>query len=257
MTARVAGSLSVVLLVLLAGCSGIVADVETESHGPNETEQVHDLPLDGETVLDTHESTVNDAGSFTYDLNTTVWNDSNGDIIQFRETEVRADLDSGEFFGTDQQMYRPYSETYLDGEGNAYQRKRNRTTVQHAAIDPSQVNVTSFARPPLRRYIDGLALEHQGTDTVDNVTVDTYRATTTEQVDPSEHGLAVISPDRLDSVNVTVQIDREGVVRTFDYRVVGENAQGDALRFHIRLGYSDVGSTNVTEPGWLENVSEE
>ncbi|MFB6179757.1 MAG: hypothetical protein ABEI77_08545 [Halorientalis sp.] len=263
MSRRSIAVLVLVSLVALSGCAGLLGPDVSPTPGPNTTATPqtptgtgHQLPLNGTAVLDAHQSALEHAGSFRYQVNATKrFHNTTIPPISTNKT-VRRNDSSGATWSVVLNSLGPSRETYLDGDGNAYQvRQRNASHIVYGTTGTNAINFSTLYRPPIGRYLAGLNFSYQGTTTIDGHTVDTYTVHNMSQVDRSNHGLEEISTANLDSLDVTLRIDRDGLVRSFEYRAVGSNRQGDTVGFSLSLRYTDVGSTTVPRPTWVDRAA--
>lgn len=259
MNRRTVALLALTAVVALGGCAGLLGSesTTTPTNTTNGTaaDAVHKLPLNSTAVLNTHERAVADAGSFQYQANATkrIGGLTTGPI--YTNKTFQHDSRSGESWELVLSRLSPSRETYLDGQGNAYQaRQTNGSEVGYGTVGTDAVNHSQYQRPPIGPYLAGLEFTAAGTSTVDGTTVDTYTVSNMSQVNRTAHGLEEISTDNLDTIDVTIQIDRDGVVRSFDYAATGSTTRGDEIEFQISLAYTDIGSTDVREPAWLPEV---
>lgn len=258
MNRRTAALLALAALTALSGCAGFLGgdSVEPPTNNTTETEPpVHELPLNSSAVLDSHTSALTDAGSFTYHQNTTARLTGNGNgVVNYKNVTAPTNLTSDRIFSHVRVAAQPHRDTFVDGNGTVYQRLWSARDTAYVVEDGATANTSHYVGPPLQGYLTGLNFSAAGTSTVDGVTVDTYTVSDPSQVDPGAHDPQVFPARNLDSISVTVAIDRDGVVRSFDYHATGTNANGDKLGYHLSLGYTDVGTTTVAEPGWLSEA---
>ena len=246
--------LAVVALATLSGCAGFLGSEPPRAGtgSPASADApVHEVPLDETAVLDAHEAALNNVSTFQYRSNASKrLYDSGIPPITTNKT-VRLNRTTGETFVDVRNRLSPSRQVYLDGSGTAYMaRQVNATEVEYGTVDPDAVDTSTYHRPPIDPYLAGLTFTHDGTDTVDGATVDVYTVSNTSQLNRSAHGLEEISPSNLDRIEVTLAVDRDGLIRSFDYAAEGSNSQGDRLGFFLSLRYSGVGSTTVERPAW-------
>jgi len=261
MNRRTAALLLLAGLTALSGCAGFLGADSTETPTNNTTAgtgadaPVHDLPLDSSSVIDAHDAALTEAGSFTYQQNATVrltGNDSR--IVNYKNVTAPTNLTTDRIFSHERIALQPRRDTYVDGNGTMYQRLWSSQDTAYRVRGGATANATTYLEPPLQGHLTGLNFSAAGTSTVDGVTVDTYTVTDLEQVNRTTHDPQVFPAQNLDTISVTVAIDRQGVVRSFEYQATGTNANGDSLGYHLSLGYTDVGSTTVAEPAWLSEA---
>ncbi|MFD1588949.1 hypothetical protein ACFR9U_18375 [Halorientalis brevis] len=259
MNRRTVALLVLAALTALSGCAGFLGADSTETPTTNATAgsetPVHDLPLNSSTVLDANSAALTDAGSFTYHQNATVRLTGNeSGIVNYKNVTGPTNLTTDRIFTHERIALQPRRDTYVDGNGTMYQRLWSSQDTAYRVKGGATANATPYLEPPLRGHLSGLNFSAAGTSSVDGVTVDTYTVTDLSQVDRQTHDTKVFPAQNLGSISVTVAIDRRGIVRSFDYHATGTNANGDALSYHLSLGYTDVGSTTVAEPEWLSEA---
>jgi len=254
MKRRALALLAVTVLVALAGCNGLLGGNQTATPDNNSTSgaAVHDLPLSGEDVLSTHASALNETGSFVYHQNTSArLADGEGRFVNFKNVTAPTNVSADRIFSQEQVALQPSRETYSDGEGTVYQRQENATTTAYAQFDEEAANTSIYVRPPLDGYFGGLNFTKADTTTIDGATADVYTVTDTSQLTPEEHEIGGFNSSNYESINVTIAIDRDGIIRVFEYHTVSSNDQRSDLRFDLSIRYTGIGTTDVPEPDWL------
>lgn len=246
MTRRTVALLALTVMIGLSGCSGLFGGQGT----PTPSQPVHDAPLDGQRVLEMHDSALTAAGSFRYQRNETARLHTERSLMTSHNQTVQANLTADTLRSRADVSLQPERDTYATG-GTVYQRQATAAGVEYVR---SEVNATTYTRAAIDGYFAGLEFSKAGTSTVDGVTVDRYTVTKPSQIEPSAHNTALVSADNITSISATVDIDRQGVIRAFDYRVTGRNAVGDRVTHSLSVRYTDVGSTTVPEPDWLPDA---
>ncbi len=257
MNRRTVSVLLLVALATLSGCAGLFGGEpsQTPTNGTNTSEPVHELPLDGSGVIDAHTAALDDAETFTYRQNATARQLGNrSGIINYKNVTAQTNLAEGSLRSEQELAFQPSRAAYVDGQGNAYIRQSAGDNASYQRFDGDEADTTTYRDPGIAGYLDGLNFSDAGTETVDGVTVDRYEVTDPSQVNASAHDPEILTAEGIETISVTVAVDRDGVVRSFEYHVTGENANGDPLGYHLSLQYSDVGSTTVSEPAWLSEA---
>jgi hypothetical protein len=257
MNRRTVSVLLLVALASLSGCAGLFGGetTQTPTNDTNATGPVHELPLNGSAVVDTHAAALDDAESFTYQQNATARQLGNrSGIINYKNVTAQTNLAEGSLRSEQELAFQPPRAAYVDGQGNAYTQQSTGANASYQRFDGDEADTTTYLDPGIGGYLDGLNFSDAGTETVDGVTVDKYEVTDPSQVNASAHDPEILTAESIETISVTVAIDRDGVVRSFEYHVTGQNENGDPLGYHLSLQYSDVGSTTVPEPDWLSEA---
>lgn len=254
MNRRTVATLTLVALAAIAGCNGLADDpgtadeaVTTQSVGGT----VADPAANGSAVLADHRAALAEGGSFRYAQNATVRQRDGSGTLQLTNVTAAVALEEGRLLARQNVTLQGPAVVYADGEGHAYERVPTAEGPQYREPASRSADTGFYARPPLERYLDGLEYSRTGTEPVDGVTVYTYEATNLSQLTPEDHGLTVVPPENVTSIDSRIRIDETGLVRAFEYRIVGTNYRGDELVYDLSLSYSDVGATTVTAPEWL------
>lgn len=260
MDRRTVVSVGLVLLLALAGCNGILDGSDQPGTSTPATTTATQAasgphpPLDGTAVLDSHRAALEDATSFRYVQNATVHQRDPPGLLQVTNVSAAVDLGEGTVLASQTVSLQGSTTIYVDGTGDAVERRSTDEGTSYRTADGTAADPEFYATPPLDRYLDGLNFTEAGTTTVDGVTVTTYEATELSRLSPDEHGLTVIPPENVETVDSRIRIDETGLVRSFEYRVTGTNENGDPLAYQLSLSFDDVGSTAVSAPPWLSEA---
>lgn len=241
LTARV-----VVALVALALGSAVTAAVAWPA-------PVYPAPLeDGSAIVDTHAERLETAGSFTYRDTTGI--SVNGTLEVNRTTVARFDTVAGAGLVRRFDSAGEYA-VYGDGQGSSFERRASpdgSVSYGHPLAGAAQVN--RYRKPGIAPLLGDVEYTYVGTARVDGVRVHEYAATTPEQV-AGAVGLDSTAPAVETTVDLRVFVSDAGIVRRMTILVVQRD--GERTRtLNSTLAYTDVGETDVTEPGWVETARE-
>lgn len=271
--ARAAPAVAVAVLALTAGCGGFLGDATPDrprydvppvtTTADTATDESPPGPM-GERVpssgyrppgdaalpeeLSAHERQVRSAGNVTVRWTETV---TSGGTTRRRLFTYRVDFDrdrvrirlveTGETNRT---------ATVYVTEGTTYRRTvRGDGTPQYGTREDGETPGTVSVRTVQELLVNrGLVadLTPNGTATVDGETVRRYTAHTL----PAETRRNFQSVTRFE---LTVLVDDDGVVRTFEYAIRARTAADERYVEYSRLTVSDVGTTTVTPPAWVGN----
>lgn len=252
---RPAAVVLLALLALTAGCNGLGGDAtkttaETPTHTQTPTpEPIYDPPLSGETVMEPHQNALETAETFRYDQRAVLYDRDRPGDRQFTILTADVSLSENRVF-LDQNVSLVGDSQVYGKDGSGYQRLERPDGVQYRTASEEDLNTSFYARPPIDGYLDGLDYVYAGTSTENGTTVHTYRVTNTSQVTGPTSNFRVVPPANMSEVRSTVRISERGIVRSFEYHVVGQS--GDlTVVFDIRIEYTGIGSTTVEEPAWL------
>jgi len=251
----------VVLLVVLAGCAGggDVApgaeggDAAGGSDGGDDSAEAFELG-DPERIL-------RDAGSFTVTWSYTGV-DASGVESELTQ-EFLADLDAERSYTrtltvTDGQAAAGGVEQFV-ADGVTYSRFGSGEDAFVTSQEGStEVLGTAIALSQARAYGADEGLEFAGSETFDGVTVDRYELSATDEALIRAGSIA--AQDEPGTLEVTdfeyvVLIDEDGLPRYESWTFSGRMDDGSELRGSWEFSLTDVGSTTVDDPDWLDEVS--
>lgn len=233
------GVVALVVVAALAGCLGAGAPYEG-SPPPEQIEQRHVDALRG-------------AGSFTYRARL----DANASVAQF-STNVTAAVQYDPASRLVEVNTSQASESrYVPPEGPAYGRVVAGDSVTYRRLDAASIqNVSRYERPPLSNLTRAYDFERAGTATVDGEKTWVYRANATT-LNESAVGPVGEAASQLENVHTTIRlyVRSDGLVKRLQYRV-DATVMGRDLSLTYRVTYTDVGSTAVTAPDWLDEAKD-
>ncbi len=260
--ARPATALCCIALVLLAGCSGVPGF----GGGSGDAYTAPGEPLNASALQADHTENLREAGSFTVTIN---GSSAFGNDSTEQGTVVRADLENnrtlqqadiaqsmgGQATGGTQTLYVE--------DGTAYVRlafgSDNGTQTQYQVVNLSgQASQQSPSRQflTLNQYvsiIDGGNWTQQGTESFEGTTVTRYTVNGTDAFDASSLAAAGAPAPNVTDFEATMLVTADGTIRklAFTFEAV---AQGQPITVTNDLVVSDVGSTTVEQPGWLDEA---
>ena len=274
-------------LLVLAGCTGTTGSSTTVAEPePTATPTATTMPtpdptpepavkpgqIDAGAVADRHTAAIRDAGSYTMRTNISFdgFNESSpvgafATLFSLSNT-IRVDLEAGRSLsvGGSEHPEMPTTETYVDAERGQ--------TFRRSATQDGNVTYQTFEYVPaaLQNSTDAGAKQMTGGDQVERwLSTVNFSVVGVEQVDgqsftrleaegPDSHaklneGLNTWNDSDYESMRTTMLIDDEGIVRELRYEIV-VNTSGEAATSTMTIRWTDVGSTTVQEPNWLDEA---
>lgn len=270
---RAAPAVAVAVLALTAGCGGFLGDATpdrprydvppattTEAAAADESppgpmgERVPSIgyrpspAADLPEVLSAHERRVRGAGNVTIRRTETV--ESGGVTLRRSFTyQVDFDRDRHRIRLVERGETNRTETVYATGETTYRRTVRGGGTPEYrTGSDGGTLGTVPVGALQELLVNRGLVAEltPAGTATVDGERVRRYTAHTL----PAETRRNFRS---VTSFELTVLVDDEGVVRTFEYAIRARTAAGERYVEHSRLTVSGVGTTAVTPPAWVGN----
>lgn len=222
----------VTALVATAGCTGAI-DPGASGGGDGGAPADADFgpPAINQSTFENHASTIREAGSFTIDatLNSP---DSGTDLhgrVSYEASRAVLTTDAG---GRTRTVYATESKRFTKVSGNGdtqYQTREMQTQFDQLLLGSLVPTSATF--------------ERTGYDTVDGETVAVYEA--------------VSLPDDFSNVpsdadgSATLSLTESGVIKRVEWSATGP----DGAEFSAEITVSDVGSTTVEEPDWVEKAA--
>lgn len=273
--------IALALLVALAGCSGSGSDGTAspgeEGTGPGSAELALPADLNASYLQSTHGERLAAASSFTTSLNYSV---SNASQTLYIESTARIEANGSvgfERFGFSNATGDGiFVETYTD-DGTTYERTAFVSGGQEQAqydsgeepygeFGVTPVNASSARLPELVTSVGGgVTWEQQGTVTYDGTDVVEYTASGEAAFDASfrenaqpSGGLFGPSANitEYDTIEATLYVDEDGVIRQLRYEASGTQ-DGEEISVVLTVTFDDIGSTSVSEPGWLDEARQQ
>lgn len=225
-------SLLLATSLLLAGCT-----ISSSQPRPYET------PLNGTAVDATHERVLSDAGSFTYHERRVIRTENR---TNFGNRSSRIDLDAGvavlNVTDPDAEPGGYHSSRYLVAGGENYKRTRTDGEVDYLRYNLSR-NLREFARLNVASVTSNLTVTANGTTTLDGETVYVYSVRENRTDDLLSSGAVV-------NVTIRYYVRGDGLVKRMESRITVVSGALPSTVVSTR-SYSQVGSTDVTEPAWV------
>ncbi|CQH58976.1 uncharacterized protein HHUB_2872 [Halobacterium hubeiense] len=241
-------AVAVAALLVLAGCSAGGGAGTTAPGTATGADAVYESPLNGTTVAQNHEAVVREAGSFT--LVSTSTQTQAGQSFT-REGSTAVDLDSGAYL-SNRTVRGQNVLQYGYGNGTAFQRVTVGNQTQYAV--PQQTpNTTQLAGDQLASFVGLFAFSYNGTESADGTTVHVYEANGVDAINESAPGFANLDTSNLTNVSSEVRVTDDGLVTEFGYSLSIDTGDGEASA-SLNQQYLDVGSTEVSEPAWLDEA---
>lgn len=245
--------LAVVLVIGLAGCSGLSPFGSGSAYpdGYNESEIT-----DPETAAEQHSEALSEYDSYTHELNAT-YPDQDATMnltVQIDEANKQASMDT-KLDREDEEvmrieMYQDGNTTYEKTEMALFGTVYNTTDESFASFEGNQTNTTD-----IDDWFANASFEEADTVTRDDETLYRYNATDVDDPEAFEN-LAIAEGETIDSIesfNTTVLVNKEGLIRSlgFDMTVT---YLGETQDISAEIRITDLDSTTVEEPDWLEEA---
>jgi hypothetical protein len=230
----------VLILVVLAGCSGVFGSATTES-GPSVTPApVPTVSEQGITLPQTDDGRPAVGRLITAHrraLSTRAFHRRTVVDGSLSTTDVWVDRDAK------RSRVRRVTSTTIDvvvEDGHRYERAENRSVLSERASDglPGVESASGFFL--LQRYVAGLIYNRTGTTTKNGTELAVLRANTTNSTISRSGSRTVVAADS------TLYVDRDGVIRAMDHRE--RYADGTVRTLRVRVW---TGEDSVAMPEWF------
>lgn len=241
-------TLLVAALVLTAGCSaggflGGGDDDGDDSGIEPYTESGGDLT--GEMLNDSHTEAIESAGSYTLESNVSLTGEDSS-LVQNASGQV--DLEN------DRQYVVQFASLF--GNQTIYRYTADNTTYQRVEPESGETQYDTtqggqITSPAINTdNVDAFEWEQQGTETHEGVDVTRYEATGVANYSalPTDAGEGNVS-----DFSATLLVSADGVMHEYNVGYTQESS-GSTQQVSLRYAASDVGSTTVEEPGWLDEA---
>jgi hypothetical protein len=216
--------------------------------------------FDASSLNAEHRSALEAAGSFTRQSSLVIRNASatryiNGSYAIERDGEAMNVANITDVVG-DEVNDLPTTTRYTEGEttyerqvertGDGTETRYRRASEPYSDDDPQPVNRTvAYSLGQIARaVVDGSSWNRTGTGQLEGADVTRYDAS-------AEH-FGVVGFAGAEG-GATLAVDEHGVVRYVAYRFV-VTVGGEPTEYVYEAGYTDVGSTTVSEPGWTDET---
>lgn len=258
--------LSIVCLVLvvgLAGCSGISPFSGNQSETATDT---HDISYPGgydesgitdpETAIDQHESVLEESDSLTLNLNVTsevsIFNMSVGFQLEQNATNER-EYFSGNVKAENSTFMR---QGEYKSDGMIYEMNETEgEPTRYEAYRESFSGPSSFDEGFISTWLTNATLDAATRDTHNGEQVFRYNVTDADAAEPFVIGLA--EDPTLNDLNGTLTVDENGIVRSVTYTINYTAADGTDKTLSADYQMADLNSTTVEEPDWVETAREQ
>ncbi|KTG28040.1 DUF7537 family lipoprotein [Haloferax profundi] len=256
----------VAVLLVIAGCTGAPTDTQTAASGDDAAGtsggsggtggSEDDGDDTAEFAVGDPETRLRDAGSFTSSWSLTTV-DSTGSQSMLTNTyyvDLEANRTSETFTISGDEAGVSYERFIADG--TSYTRLGNDTEAFYQVLpaDDNQIEY-ALARGASFTYDDFSDATFVGTETFDGVTVDRY-----EYTDPMlwrQYGVTAFGSDEnvtITDFTLVVLVDEDGLARSSSWDLRGETEAGDPVSAEWRFELTDVGTTSVSDPDWLDEA---
>jgi hypothetical protein len=230
----------------MSGVSTETQDQTTpESTATEETSS--SLETLNQTLLDSHSITLVNAGSYTAEVST-----SENSTATTTAAEVNLTAQSKyERLTTITESSSFTLETYRESESNTVYTKVGSAESASYTSEAAAGNFTadSIAEPYL---ITDVQYQQFGTETINGTTVQRYVANDVDSLSVQSDGW---DGPIVTNISSTVLVDTDrGLLYEIDAQYTVQTSSGAERTVSYAVTYSDVGSTNVTEPTWLSNA---
>ncbi|WP_435363515.1 DUF7537 family lipoprotein [Haloarchaeobius sp. DYHT-AS-18] len=246
----------------------LTATTGTQTATGSSGTQAH--PLSSKRLATSHATSLQDAENFTLDYSIDMTQVTSTETQSFTfDWTVQADLATGaqaidgtlagDGFTTSDDNSTMQFDLYVSPDGTATQRSAFGDTVQYQQADAAQydvstyltaMNATSALDPEAANFT------YDGPTTVDGETLYVYTVSDldqlylpTDQADASAFDYSSVS-----KFDLRLVVDDAGTLREMQYDLeVTED--GSKLNLHFELSYTELGTTTVEEPDWLDEAS--
>ncbi|MFC7167703.1 DUF7537 family lipoprotein [Halospeciosus flavus] len=225
--------LLVAALVVGAGCAAM----------PGGETKPYETPLNGSEMEQKHATVLQEAGSYTYELNYS----SSFSGQSFLGTNVSAQVDTesdAAFFATNSSL--GPIEVYVPPNGSAYQRIGTGEEARYRQIQ-QRPNLSQFARLDLTNLTAKTNFTANGTTTIDGETVWVYESSANESLSMAD------SVFEHANSSVTLYVRSDGLVKRTTVTVTAGSGDTSGSLTLTRT-FRKVGSTMVEEPAWLDEA---
>lgn len=263
------------LLLTLAGCNSVLPGGESAAYTASGED------LNGTQLSEDHTSQLESAGSYTVDSHLTIESANQSAQIDSstmvdlaadrasRTSSITANLLGGGELRTD--TYTAGEETYRrleftsQGETQVQYTHASAPYENEGLLATTPVNVTETLNARLARNAgDGITWTQTGTVERNGTTLTRYEATGhanfTDFRNESALGPTGTNLTDLDAsvsdVSAVMFVDRTGVIHEFRFELRGTTA-GESVSLSFVVRTSDIGSTTVAEPSWLDEAKSE
>ncbi|WP_336359392.1 DUF7537 family lipoprotein [Haladaptatus sp. ZSTT2] len=268
------------LVVVLAGCSGGVTDNTTTTAGAGNdvttTTQTTALgepytasgdELDATTLAAAHEAALKNAGSFTNQLNISV--DTTNGTLDLNAT-TRANLNDGtasqtnllafEEFRFESTVYTAgsssYERTYFQSNDSEYTEYRQGSEPYSNIEEAEPVDVNDAMQIDIvTDTVDGADWTQVGVEQFDGVSVTRYEAKGVESFKDLREDIDPASNQTITNAEAVLLVDENGIARFIEIRFEVEDDDVSGTIYLISK-VTDVGSTTVAEPDWLDRAKQ-
>lgn len=255
-------TIAVVVLLVFAGCNtGGSGDTTTTAPGttaapPNDTTTVdeadpmYDSPLDAEAVAQNHEVAIRNTSTFTL---VSTSNQSQGNQSITVVSSIAVNQETGEVF-LQQNTSTGVVETYTTGNGTTYQRQELAENETRYAVLQEMPTAAQLAGGDVQPFVNAFEFDYTGTNSVDGTSTDVYAASGVKDLNASAPGFGNVDAANVSSVDARVYVTNDGLVKQFDYSLTTSTGPGGGVTINVQQRYTEMGSTTVEAPAWLDDA---
>lgn len=244
----------IVLLIIVVGLAGCSGQSPSETSVSYPTGYNESGVTDPELAADQHTTALSERDNYTEAVNLT-----SPMFEGFVETMIRIDTvenrsiaemeinRSGQTF-RETKMYhngtKRYTNTQIDMYGDSY-------TTGNESLSSFQDDLVKTSE--IDRWLTNISFEAVGTVIRDKETL--YRYSSTGVADPEAffYTAEFSTIDAVKSVNSTLLVDEEGIIREFDVTVT-YRSDGKTQTGTINYRITGIDATTVKKPGWIEKA---
>lgn len=261
------------LMVVLAGCNGGLTGDGTTTTGDDLTQTPTPEPqpytqsgdeLSASTLVTDHEAAIRAAETFTNRLTISI-DTENGSLVLNTTTRVDLARNVGlennrllfEEFILDSTVYTTGTSSFArdsfesnDTEFTEY----SKGSEPYDSNDPEPVNATeSMQLDIIVDAVDGATWTQVGLEQYDGVSVTRYEAKGVDSFRDLRDDIDPAANNTITNAEAVLLIDQNGIVRFIEitFEVDGDDGAGKLV---YRSEITDIGSTTVSEPDWLDKA---
>ncbi|UPM41784.1 DUF7537 family lipoprotein [Halocatena salina] len=243
--------LAVVLVIGLAGCSGLSPFGSGTAYpdGYNESGIT-----DPETAANQHSNALSEYDSYTQTMNITNPNRQVTMNLTVRVDEankqsgadIKANREGQEVMRMEmyQKNNTTYEKTQMPLLGTVY----NTTEQSFSSFKANQTNTTDT-----EKWFSNVSFEEADTVTRNDETLYKYNATGVDNAKAFTNVSGSTTIDSVESFNATLLVDKEGILRSFSFDITATSF-GETQEMSAEIRTTDIGSTTVNEPEWIEEA---
>jgi hypothetical protein len=213
---------------------------------------------DGDALFNAHTEALRNAGSFTAEgalESTTPQGNTSatilvllnmGDEVGYQEVNISSDQ-----FSLSLATFTRGDETFQRTTGFGEPQYSYETEPYSGNVQP--VNFSSSNTDSLFSGDTDISWSESGSSTVDGVSTTRYTASGTDDVGDAD-AIVGANVSSVEELELNAYVDGDGVIRRLTIDFAGENQNGERITQSLTYDITDVGSTTVPEPDWLDEA---